>query len=250
VARNSAGVPAVARWARQAGRLIADNQPLLLFPVVGSALTALLVIPLVVATRPATDFDTVARDAVFRDERVVHLLDVRPGAAGWAALAFLFVATAATRAWLGGAFIRSLDAGSLRWSAGARTSARLFAIYVVSDLFGLLAGGALGLIVVMVSFVLFGYADYVIVFEGRRPVDSVRRSVEAVTHAPLPTLIVFVAVFLAETLVYGLFEVPIHDADHVQPLLFAALLLVDGLLAYAWDCALIAVLYGQRLTRS
>jgi hypothetical protein len=251
MARNPAGAPAVTTWARSAGRLIADKQPLLLFPIASGLLQVLLILPLVLATRNATTFDAVARDSVFAESRIVDLLGGGhlTGPTIAAGTAFL-LGQAALRAWLGGAFIRSIDAERIVWTPGGKAFRRLILVYLASEAFLLLGIGPLGLFAAVAGFALFGYADYVVVFEGRPAPDAVRRSLQAMRAAPVVSALIFVGLYVFEALVYLLFIVPINDASHVSLPLFGALILLDGLVGYVSDCSLIAVLYGARFGKS
>ncbi len=237
-------------WARQAARVIADRQPLLVLPVVSVILQLPLLVPFVLATRTTADVDGFVRDAAFTETRMLDLLGkgAHASAVVWGVI--FLISQALVRAWLGGAMIRSLAVGSLVWWPGLRAFGRIAVIYLGAEAFVFLETGIMGLVTALTAFLLFAYADYIIVFEGRSAVDAIRLSVHTSTVSWRVTLVAFLSLFLVSIVTYGLFLVPIHDARHAPLLLFGALLLCDALLDYTSSCALASVRYGDSLTRS
>jgi hypothetical protein len=249
-----ARAPAYAAWLRRAGRLIAANQRLLVFPAGVALANALAVLPLVAATRPAVTLAVFARDAVDPASRVIDVASANPSRAALAAIAALVVASVVCSAWFTGAFVTSLRDGSVRVWPGLRVFLRLTGFYLVSNayFYGLVAlsqhpaAAGWAFPAALVAAPLTFYADYAIVLEDRGLVSAVVRSVRVTLRRLGPSLTVFAASLAAEAAQRAAFIDPVKNAGRLFPPFILAVFLLNALLQYLTDCALIAVLMGER----
>jgi hypothetical protein len=240
-------------WLERAGRIIASNQRLLVFPVVLQIAGALLMLPVTLASHSAVTFDVYARDASDGDRRFADLIRASSTSTGtFVAMALVVVALALASAWLAGSFIRSLGEGDIRWWPG-RAFAPLAVLYLVSGLITLgiaviataddtAATAWLALLTVVVVSVPVLFADYAIVLEDRGVGGGIARSARIWLRRPGQCLMALFTFLILGQLVYELFVRRILDADGVFPGFFGAQLLVQALIAYVSDCVLIALL--------
>jgi hypothetical protein len=237
-------------WLERAGRIIASNQRLLVFPVALQIAGALLMLPVTLASHSVVTFDVYARDASDADGRFSDLIRSSSTSTGtFVAMAVTVVLAALCTAWLAGSFIRSLGEGDVVWWPG-RAFAPLTVVYLLSGLISIgisvLAdvdpSGGLALLTLFVVAVPFFYADYAIVLEERGLAGGIARSGRIWLRRPGQCLMALFAFLIAGQLVFELFVQRIQDADGVFPGFFGAQLLVQALVAYASDCVLIALL--------
>jgi len=238
-------------WLERAGRIIASNQRLLVFPVVLQIAGALLLLPVTLASHSVVTFDVYARDASDADGRFADLIRASSTSAGtFVAMAVTVLLSALCTAWLVGAFIRSLGEGDIHWWPG-RAFAPLTVIYVLSGLISvgisLIANadssGGLALLTILLVSVPFFFADYAIVLEDRGVAGGIGRSGRIWLRRPGQCLMALTAfLIIGQVLVGSLFVHRIADADGVFPGFFGAQLLVQALIAYVSDCVLIALL--------
>jgi hypothetical protein len=237
-------------WLERAGRIIASNQRLLVFPVVLQIAGALLLLPVTLASHSAITFDVYARDASDADGRFSDLIRASSTSTGtFVAMAVTVVLTALCTAWLAGSFIRSLGEGDVVWWPG-RAFAPLTVVYLLSALISvgiaLIAdtdsSGGLALLTLIVVSVPFFYADYAIVLEERGVAGGIGRSGRVWLRRPAQSLMALATFLIVGQLVYSLFVQRILEADGVFPGFFGAQLLVQALVAYVSDCVLIALL--------
>ena len=230
---------------------MASNQRLLFFPIALQVGGALLMLPVTLASRDFVTFDVYARDAADADQRTVDLLGASSTSTGtYVAIVATFLVAVVLLAWLGGAFIRSIGDGALRWWPGTRAFGLLFVLYLVTGVLGLgllaLNGSndyaALALPALLAISIPLTFSDYAIILEERTLPSALLRSVRVWRRRPGQALLSFVTFVLASTIVFSLFIDKIEGSDGVFPGFFGALLLVHGLVAYASDCLLIALL--------
>jgi hypothetical protein len=230
---------------------MASNQRLLFFPIALQVGAALLVLPVTLASHDTVTFDVFARDASNADQRSADLLGASStSTATFVAIGVGLVLAVLMTAWLGGAFIRSIADGTLRWWPGRRAFLRLVVLYLATAVAGLglvavngsddYAGLALPL-VLLISIPLT-FADYAVVFEDRSVPAAIVRSCRVWRRRPGQALLTLVTFVLASQLIYELFISKLEDSDGVFPGFLGALLLVQALAAYASDCLLIALL--------
>ena len=228
---------------------MASNQRLLFFPIALQVAGALLMLPVTLASHDTVTFDVYSRDVA--DER--RMLDLfgasSTSIATYVAIGGAFLASVVLTAWLGGAFIRSISDGALRWWPGARAFQLLAVIYLVTGGIalglGLLAvngAAAPALFAGLALTVLFGFADYAIVFEDRSVPGAIRRSLRIWRQRWREALITWITFMLASNIIFWLFIDRMQNSDGVFPGFLGALLLVLALVAYASDCLLIALL--------
>jgi len=245
---------ATGAWLERAGRIVASNQRLLVFPVVLQIAGALLMLPVTLASHSVVTFDVYARDASDGDRRFADLIRASSTSTGtFVAMAVTLLLTALCMAWLSGSFIRSLAEGDVHWWPG-RAFAPLTVVYLLSALMALGIGllssaddtGAtawLALLAIVVVSVPFMFADYAIVLEDRGVAGGIGRSGRIWLRRPGQCLMALIAfLIVGQVLVYSLFIQRIDDADGVFPGFFGAQLLVQALIAYVSDCILIALL--------
>jgi hypothetical protein len=230
---------------------MAQNQRLLVFPLAFALGQALFLVPFVAATHPSLGLDGFGQTLAEPERRVLDVLGASPGTGAVAAAVFAVLAGVLLQAWTSAAFIRSVGFGGVVLAPGVRTVGRLVAIYAAATAFTYVAAdrALIGLVLAPIIFLLFGYADYVAVLEERAPVDAVRRSVELAARAWQASLLIFITeLLLIDSIMVQLFSVPLHDHPTVSVPLVVAYLLTAGLVQYATDCALIAVVLEDRAT--
>ncbi len=247
MARGDAGAPgSLGSGARRALRLAAANQRLLILPVAGQLVTALLALPVVLAARDGVTFAVFARDAAETDRFYVDVLgEPRTTDLTFAAIVAAIIAGAVVNALVGGALIRSLGEGRTRLWVGGRAFVALTAIWLVGGFAGL-AVTALGdspysLLLLLLLLVPLLYADYAVVLEERSLWAAMARSARLIGRRPGQTLLVLLAVQLLGALLAVVFIDPLDGADGIFPGFFGALLLAVGGLDYLVTCALVAI---------
>jgi hypothetical protein len=245
---------ATGAWLQRAGRIIASNQRLLIFPIALQVVTALLMLPLTLSSHVAVTFDVFARDAADPERRMADLVRASSTSTGtFVVLAVIVAVGALCTAWLGGAFIRSLGEGGVTWWPGTRPFVPLVVLYLVSELItigiAVMAGGDesvgtawLALLLVVVVSVPVMFADYAIVLEERGLLGGLTRSARIWGRRPGQCAMALFTFLVVGQLVFELFVQRIEDADGVFPGFFGAQLLVQALVAYASDCVRIALL--------
>ncbi len=228
---------------------MASNQRLLFFPIALQVCSALLTVPITLAAHDTITFDVFALD-VADDRRVLDLVgDSSTSATTYVVIVAVLVLSAALVAWLGGAFIRSVSDGALRWWPGRPAFALLFVIYLVTS--GLVFG--LGLLAVndfalpalfggLAVAAVFGFSDYAVVFEDRSVAGAIRRSLRIWRRRWREAFLTWITFLLVSDIVFSAFVGTMEDSDGIFPGFLGALLLVLALLAYASDCLLIALL--------
>jgi hypothetical protein len=228
---------------------MASNQRLLFFPVALQVGGALLMLPVTLAAHDAITFDVYARD-VADDRRTLDLFGASStSTTTYVAIGAVLLLSTLLTAWLSGAFIRSVCDGALRWSPGARAFRLLAVIYLVTGTavlgLGVLAVNGYvvpALLCGLALAVVFGFADYAVVFEDRSVADAVRRSLGIWRRRWREALMTWIAFLVVSEVTFELFVNKMQDSDGVFPGFLGALLLVQALVAYASDCLLIALL--------
>jgi len=245
---RSPGVPASAAWLRRAGRLFVDNQRLLVLSCAIRLVEAALVLPLSVLARPTLRLFDYARDLADLPHRTLELHRAGAAVSTLAVAAFVLLAIALADAVLRAVLIASFGKGRLDLRPTVAAVAWLAALYgVVSAVdIGLAAlwdsgAAALALPAALVVSIPTFYADYAIVRDGRTALQGVVASVATSRRAPRATLFTFVALFALFQVEGAIFVQPLFDSTAIFPGFLVGLLLADGVLRFAGDCALLAI---------
>ncbi len=247
--RTLGGPPSEAAPAR-IRRLLAENQRLLVFPIAQAVLGALLYLPLVLAVDGVPSFAAFVRDEL-GSLSLQRVVDDPAGAGAGAVLALVGreLGTAVAGAWLGGAFLRSIEAGRIVNWPGRTLFLRLLVLYAAVAAIGLAMLQTANPGLFLLSFVVLAvptlYADLAMAFDGASLSGGVVASTRFFRRTLGRSLLaVFGLLFLAAAVGQLLYD-QVEGSSGVFPPFYLAALLVAGLLLYVQTCVLVG-LYADR----